>query len=236
MFDFDEDKLSFRLKKFRPISRMLFAVTCAQRLFPVYEFCCDKVRFSTAIKVRSALANLWKLVLKNETKYEGRFLDLYDDLIPSEDSQWSPLNPIIENAVAAVAYACQSADAENAAWAALQCYEATDYVVHTIEKIKFSSPLAESQILGSELVQAELLRQNRDLKELNGIPPSSTEFMKVAAALRARAKAEGTELVRFVGHIYNQGRERKVASASKSNPAMRKTTKKKKKGKSVGGN
>jgi len=194
---FDKKLLTTRLKTVGPIGRMLFAWSCAERLFPLYESFCEKTRRGRLNYLRSTLDHLWELALSEQTGHREPFLDDYESLIPGEDDKWTPLNPLAENAVAAVAYACQcqlDGKSESAVWAGVQSYEAVDYLAHTLEGIDFNAPQAEAMILSKDFVQAEIERQLRDLAELQTAARAGGGIAHVGESFRERAKSEGMTL------------------------------------------
>jgi uncharacterized protein YjaG (DUF416 family) len=197
MIVFDQQLLKDRLRLLGCVRQSLFALTCAERLFPSYDLYQEVTGRGDSNRLRCALDCLWKTVLQSETSTsldELNKLDEYELLAPGEDTPWNSLNPVAENAVAAVIYAyrCRLENSvENAVWAAVQGYEATDYVAHTVNQIEFSTPGAAAAILKEELVQNEIARQVRDVTalELSGDDPA--ELARLSRQLRERAVSEG---------------------------------------------
>jgi uncharacterized protein YjaG (DUF416 family) len=183
---------------------MIFASSCAERLFPLYQSFCEKTAQGRPNYLRSTLDQLWDLARRGQEGHEEAFLSDYESLIPGEDAEWTPLNPLAENAVAALAYACRcqlTGEAESAAWAAVQVYEAVDYLAHTLGGIDFTGPEAEADILKSEYVQAEIKRQLRDLAELENVVRDGSGIEHVVETFRNRAKSEGMTLVPVVSTL-----------------------------------
>lgn len=115
------------------------------------------------------------------------------DLMQDEDEgSWDESRVYAEDAAAALAYAFRaraSADRQEqeAAWAARRVYEALDYfVIHNIG-VSTDGPAGEERVLSHPLIQQELGRQQRDLREL----APSTIALTRAADLSLRAEAEG---------------------------------------------
>jgi uncharacterized protein YjaG (DUF416 family) len=198
---FDRQKVLDRLERLSPPSRTLFALSCAERLFPLYKAFSAKRAHAAPNLLRSTLDRLWDAARLKETPNVKPFLDEYESLIPGEDAEWMPLNPLAENAVAALVYACQSEEAQNAAWAAVQGYEAVEYIAHTLGEIDFNSPGAEIAILGTEYVQAEIQRQLRDLAELECGTRDEKSTEHSLATFRDRAQYEGMALVPFASAL-----------------------------------
>ena len=61
----------------------------------------------------------------------------------------------------------QSADPQEAAWAAGRAYDSLDFFVSTRDNISPSDPGAEIVILSDPMIQAEFERQARDLADLS---------------------------------------------------------------------
>jgi len=132
------------------------------------------------------------------------FLDKYESLIPKETAIWTPLNPLAENAIAAVAFACRcqlTGGAEHAVWAAVQNYEALDYIAQQLQSIDYMSADAERALLNTEHVQAELGRQLRDLAELTNAAVDRISIGKIMRHMRRRAKSDGNNLVPIASAI-----------------------------------
>ncbi len=101
-----------------------------------------------------------------------------------------------EDAASALAYALrcyQSGNSQESAWAARCAYEAVDhYVVHH-ERVDTNVIGAEERVLSHWLVQAELMRQHRDLQELV-IAAQGITVEGLMSCFRARANAESSML------------------------------------------
>lgn len=212
MLAFDQPMLTERLNRMSPTCRTLFALCCAERLFPLYGLYANSGREGDLGLLRSTLDHLWESASERKTSGTQAFLDKYESLIPGEDAHWTPLNPLAENAVAAVVYACRTkttGKTEDAAWAAVQSYEAVDYMAHTLQGIKFGGPQAEATILKTECVQAELGRQLRDLAKLEGAPRAQAAMAELMAELRDRAKLEGGDLVPRAAELLQQAKKKR---------------------------
>jgi len=140
------------------------------------------------------LERLWLDVQgdRMDTRQVQENVDLLMDLIPQEDAgSWVPEQAWAEDAAAAVAYALrcrQNGQAQEAAWAARRAYEALDHFVIAKEGIDTNKAGAAQLVLAHPLVQAELLRQQRDLREL--LAENQEDLLQVAQRMRQRAKVE----------------------------------------------
>jgi hypothetical protein len=121
-------------------------------------------------------------------------IDLSMELIPQEDDgPWIPEQAWAEDAAAAVVYALrcrQNGKSQESAWAALRAYDALDHFVTTQEDIDPSTAGAEERIISNPLIQAEFMRQQRDLRELVAVDPQDESTL--AQKIRQRAKAESS--------------------------------------------
>ena len=195
MFAFERDAIATQLDTLSPTCRCLFAVSCAERLYPMYAVYHTHSGKGNPTLLRSALDELWMCLLRQEKCAEPTFVGEYESLIPNEDTAWTPFNPLAENAVAALAYAYQCAatgDTKPALWAAVQGYEAVDYVAHTLEEIEFEGSATETRILDNEHVQREISQQLRDIKDLEA---EDIDVPKLAVTLRKRAVSEGRLII-----------------------------------------
>ena len=206
MVEFDRQSLKDRLEGVNSLCRVLFAVAVAERLYPTYKLFFEKSGWGSAGYLRETLDRLWESALRGQIGSEEPLLSDYESLFLGEGAEWSPLNPLSENAVVALTYACQcqrEGDAENAAWAAVQGYEAVDYIAHTLGKIDFKGPEAEAAILKTGFVQAEIERQLRDVTELERIARDSSGIEGIVETFRKRAASEGITLLPVVAALCN---------------------------------
>ncbi len=207
MVAFDEQALKERLEGIGARWRLLFAVSCAERLFPLYKFFSERTRQGAPNRLRSTLDQLWESVRRGRTGGEQPFLDEYESLIPGDEVEQSKrtlLDPLAEDAVAALAYACQcqvTGQTENAVWAARRGYEAVDYVAHGLEGMDYGTPETEKAILKKDYVQAELQQQYRDLDELERAAREGTRAEQVVETFLSRATSEGKTLIGVVSAL-----------------------------------
>jgi uncharacterized protein YjaG (DUF416 family) len=190
--------------QYNPICRMLFSLSCAERLFPFFESYYKRTKQGDPGLLRSALNELWESVIQNRPCGRLSFLDEYESQIPDDDIRWTPLNPLAENAVAALTYACLCQvenEIDNALWAAVQGYEAVDHIAHTIQDIEFEELEAEAVIVSNEYIQSELNIQLRDIAELGKITIGGEEFQRLTIAFRRRAESEGQSLSMAVSEL-----------------------------------
>jgi len=167
---FDKTVLDKRLSALPNAARVAFAACCAERLMPTFlryaqvaAFPDEKVQLFT-----SGLERIWKSLSGDDP---GR-----DELeeteraccaaIPNENDVWEKAEPYAEDAAAVIIFALRARiteRAENAVFAAQRLYEAVDNFVLRQKATSIVSKADEMDILSSNCVQSELLRQERDL-------------------------------------------------------------------------
>ncbi len=173
MLKFEEQSLKHELDQMPPRLRTAFAASCAQRLVGVYRtFLAKRGQADRANLCDDAINYVWTHILAPpETTTTSRLLAEVMSLIPDQDAPgWTPLTAYSEDALSALAYCLrtlQSADVQDAAWAARRVYEALDYFVNIRDDISPNEPGAEMRVLSDSVVQAELERQARDIADLN---------------------------------------------------------------------
>src|SRR5437868_13041662 len=110
MIRFDEQYLRDRLAYLNGRHRTLFGLSCAERLFPLYELFAARSGQGAPDSLRSTLNELWQSTLTGTAIGEHPFLRQYESLIPEDETETNKrplLGPLAEDAVAALAYACQ---------------------------------------------------------------------------------------------------------------------------------
>ena len=147
------------------------------------------------------LTQLWDDLAGNRMS-EGSIQMSIDEcmvLLPGEhEGRWVPEQDYADDAVAAAAYAFEcrlKAGAQEAAWSGRRAYEALDRYVSITENIDWSGrrderARAEAKILAHPLVQAELARQSRDLKELTHA--EAVGLQRIIQQIRRRARSESS--------------------------------------------
>jgi uncharacterized protein YjaG (DUF416 family) len=194
---FDERMLVKDLERLPPPFRVVFAAASAERLLPAYTNFSRRTGRGDAKTLTAVLERLWLDMQGNrmDSRQMEENVDVSLRLIPEEDSgPWTPEQAWAEDAAAAVAYAMrcrQSGRSQEAAWAARCAYEALDDFVIDREGIDTSEAGAEERVLSHPLVQAELLRQRRDIDELLA---AQWDVARVARQMRQRSQAESEEV------------------------------------------
>jgi hypothetical protein len=177
---YDEPALWARLGQIDPWKRTAFAASCAERLLPVYAtWCADHSDGSEIRLLREDLDRVWDGILQDaESPADARALaDRAGWTLPDEagvaDEDLSHWVALSENAALAVACALETwatGDPLVAAWAGRQAYEAVEQsALIRLGNVPFNQEGWDRLAL-DRLVQAELLRQNRDLDELASTP------------------------------------------------------------------
>jgi uncharacterized protein YjaG (DUF416 family) len=191
---FNEEVLTTKLERVQLPLRVIFAAAIAERLLPAYVSFSYKTGKGSPKMLAEILERLWLDIegTHMDAQELQQNIDLSIKLIPPEDDiPWIPEQAWAEDAVSAVAYALrsrQNGKSQESAWAARRAYEALDHFVVTHEGIDPNSGGAEERVLSSPLVQAELMRQERDLRELCAEDPQQVAIL--SEKMRQRAKAE----------------------------------------------
>jgi len=178
-FSYDESTLYERVVRLPGPERTLFAAACAERLMPLYEWVA-----SVEPCVRPALDLVWSPSATSEQVEQAQME--VEKLVPDEDDEHAPVEvALVQNALAAVAYALRSAcsqDAKDAVWAARQLLEAADYIVQR----EAPSQSYIENVEQEAAIQLALRGIRTVLQDLEN--SSSTQ-------LRARAEADGDALL-----------------------------------------
>ena len=200
----NEQSLVTELERLPSPFRVVFAAASAERLLPAYVAFSRQTGRGDAPTLTAVLERLWLDAQGNrmDARQVQENLDVSMSLIPQEDSgPWVPGQAWAEDAAAAVAYALrcrQNGQSQEAAWAARRAYEALDHFVIGREGIDTNRAGAEEQVLSHPLVQAELLRQRRDLREL--LAANQQDVVRVAQQMRQRAQAESATVFEPKAH------------------------------------
>lgn len=179
MPSFDEKALRDAVATLPVKQRAAFAASVAERLLPAYSMYAKASGRGDPAKLRDLLNRLWE-------DLDGRTMSAAEltaaigtcmALVPPEDEgPWVPEQAYGEDAAAALAYALrcrESGDPQEAAWAARRAYEALDHYVIRTEGVDTNAPGAEARVLANPLIQTELHRQERVLKDLVHASPSA---------------------------------------------------------------
>ena len=165
--EIDESALLKKLESIPPKSKVAFACSCAERLYPLYKNNDNKTD-ANPILLRETLDLLWADII-DETHSEEEldrlikglesmvFDDAGDDL--AEHIAYA------EIAWAAVYYSLKcrfDGDSQNAVWASLQVYEAINYYVRVGQSSnnKFKS---NERAMKHPFIQKEIEYQSRDI-------------------------------------------------------------------------
>jgi uncharacterized protein YjaG (DUF416 family) len=196
---FNEEALTTELDRIALPLRVVFAATIAERLMPAYVSFSRKTGKGSPNVLMDILERLWRDVQGSKMNPEElqKDIDLSMQLIPREDDiPWIPDRAWAEDAAAAaVTYALrsrQNGKSQESAWAARRAYEALDHFVISHEDIDLSAVGAEERALSNPLVQNELIRQQRDLRELDA--EDLQDIAILAETIRQRAKAESVRV------------------------------------------
>jgi uncharacterized protein YjaG (DUF416 family) len=193
ILSYNEELLKTELDRIAVPLRVVFAAAAAERLLPAYVSFSHRAGRGNPYLLTEILERLWRDIqgIKMDPEELQQNIDLSMKLIPEEDDiPWILGQEWAEDAVVAVVYALrcrQSGKSQESAWAARRAYEALDHFVINNEDID-PSIVGEEGLLSNPLIQDELMRQQRDLRELVAVDrqDESTLVQKI----RQRAKAE----------------------------------------------
>ena len=200
---YDEDANIARLDKLPVLCRAVFALLCALRLLPSYRRFSDRTGRGDATRLEALVEQLGHDLDRselNDATLESA-IETCSSLIPDEADGWEEeTQPYAEDAAAAVAYALRArltGSSQEAAWAGRRAYEAIDYFVSkSADRFDLQT---DAEALEHPLLQAELNRQLRDLRELAASP--SDELLR---SLLERSQRESEEFFETKG-AFRQG-------------------------------
>jgi len=170
LFAFDEKKLLKTLDRFSPVLRTTFATVCAARLVSLLSHN-DEVHARTKETLTNAIDMLRADVrMAGHTAVDWQsLLNHVMALLPLEDETFEEGGTLLDDAVAAVAYAIRTrmtGSSQEAAWCARRCYEYFDHVANTdFANLGIDNP-TEERLLAHPKTQEELKRQNDLLESL----------------------------------------------------------------------
>jgi uncharacterized protein YjaG (DUF416 family) len=199
LIHYNEQELIRRLEQLSPTLRAVFAAACAERLLPAYFSFSEQTGKGDSSQLAMILERLWADLQGNpmSTEEMRANLDVCMSLVPQEgEDLWVDEQVYAEDAAAALAYALrcrQSGESQEAAWAARRAYEAVDYYVINRVGIDVNQPGGEEQALSNDIVQTELVRQYRDIKDLLSAVRNA-ETTAVVSSLWSRARIDAIKL------------------------------------------
>lgn len=170
MLQYDEAVLAARLRALSPAKRAAFATACAERLFPhwvAYATHCrldlDTLRAGLDAVLAARSGDM------PDPREIARLRNACLALVPDEDDLPFELSAPAQNAAIAVVYALscwESGDLQDAVWAALNGYEAADFLAREEVDLDPNDRSTEVVLLAHPLVQRELAQQGEDLARL----------------------------------------------------------------------
>ena len=188
---FDETALLQRLERLPRALRVAFAAACAQRMLPAYNAFSAVNGQGSPDEVDQAMGRVWSGLFDPGVPEVERDIARVMELIPREDAdEWLPEQPYAEDATAALVYALRTAksgEAQEAAWAARRVYEALDH--HVMNRLGIEG---EEEVLDHPLIQAEFVRQDRDLAMLERAAGTDASARGAVSELRTRSLHEAS--------------------------------------------
>jgi len=168
LFTFDERHLMTALDKASPPRRTAFATACAARLTRLL------LQSEATSPEKETLTNAIELLRADlrdsgETEVDWQaLLDHVMTLLPGEDATWHDVKSLLDDSVAAVAYAIRTrltGSSQEAAWSARKCYEYFDSVANQDFCRRGVEEPTDLMLLEHPETQKELRRQH-DLLEV----------------------------------------------------------------------
>ena len=191
---FDEPALVRLLAELPNEARVAFAALCAERQLPNYERFSSRSGSGDPDALREALVSIWEDLQGRKASSDEleSALDRCMDQMPSEEHS-SEESAYADDAAASVAYTLRArltGDPQEAAWAARRAYDAVDHFVTS--KLNPSSHIErdlESAIASHPLVQAEIQRQQADIRDLQSAGTHAL-LLESVGNLRDRARRD----------------------------------------------
>jgi uncharacterized protein YjaG (DUF416 family) len=192
---FEESQLGAQLCRLPREHRAAFAAACAERVFPAYVRFSQEAGKGDPETLRAALGHLWDDLTGDpvsELELDATAKKCLA-LVPKEDvDPWVDSLPGAQDAVIALVHALEArwkTSSREAMWSARCAYDALDRFVR-FDDSGVVVTANEERVLEHPLIQAELVRQRRDLDELLGM--RDRDVKEVAVRLRDWAKEDGT--------------------------------------------
>lgn len=168
MQEYHEDDIRSRLSVLDRHSKTAFAVSCAQRLVPLYGRYARAVgTHQETLKLSAMVDAVWNVVSGVDVDLRS-FQAEAESMVPSDVEGWILETGYGQNAAAAAAYAIRTwltDSPEEAAWAARQVYEIADYaVLQGGFAPSFNHRDLEGRVLATDAVQLALKAIARSLE------------------------------------------------------------------------
>jgi uncharacterized protein YjaG (DUF416 family) len=195
LLHFDEPNLIVRLAKLPNELRVAFAALCAERQLPNYARFSARSGLGDPSVLKEALVSIWEDVQGrpvSNARLEA-ILERCMALIPNGDEDTEEETAYADDAAAAVAYTIRArlaGDPQEAAWAARRAYEAVDHFIVSQLNSTIVERDQEGNIASHPLAQAELMRQQDDLKDLLSVSAEKPVPTSLISDLRDRARRD----------------------------------------------
>jgi hypothetical protein len=193
--DFDESDLIARLARLPSKLRVAFAALCAERQLPNYIQFSERSGWGNPTVLKDALESIWRDVQGQPlTKAElETILERCEPFIPTGEEDTKEETAYAEDAATSLAYTIEARltdDPQKAAWAARRAFNAVyDSIMSEIDSTTITREHQEF-VRSHPLVQAELRRQQADLKELQLASAEKSFPASVISKLRDRARRD----------------------------------------------
>lgn len=158
--ELDESAISLRLASIGSAGVSAFSVSCAEHLYPLYEYRAEILQDGNPMVLRSALDLAWNNTARlnsNISALEEAYDTIQGLVLDDDAAPWDPLDPLAQNAVGALLYALryiQGSNIQDGLWAARQVIEAADYLNQSVLPDHTYSLLAGASEPATLLAQA----------------------------------------------------------------------------------
>lgn len=169
MLTFEETYMLSELRQLPRLAQVGFSAACATRLSSACHVAVRHVGTIPEGMLEEHLADIWAFCDEEKSADWRGIAARIEASIPTEDQGSSIAYEIIDDALAAAAYAIRCIydnNPRNAVWAAQRAYNATDrFVAEQLNLSQYTQEM-EARIIASTCVQIELEHQKKDLEAL----------------------------------------------------------------------
>jgi uncharacterized protein len=189
---FDEERLMIALLKLESRKRIVFGAACCERMLHNYQRFMEDARWGDFDSLRLAVDAIWRRGGGQLTEpFELRgFLAKCEEGAPHSENFDSLYTTLAQDAVFAVCNAIDfllGEEIESIVSVGRYSTDSVDFFVQEQEAMLSQDPDLEDKILKHPLMQQELLRQKRDLEELQSLDISDSGAL---LGFRTRAQDE----------------------------------------------
>ena len=198
--EFDKTYLKAKLKELSREQKILFMLSCCERLYPNYLVFNKKHEWGNPLVLRKALDFAWTVLERGieENKEElKKFIKLCDEITPdTEDFDSIFVSQALDSSVAVASlleYIISDSNDKIIEVASL-ARDTVDMYVQELEDMAPNDPNLEKMILEHPLMQQELKRQRQDIEMLKNLVVSDVFMYEKVKKNWYRTKTSNIEL------------------------------------------